>query len=129
MDFPVPPVIDRPLPLRWRVERLAPEDVVTGWAAGPCVRVTSHWSGVKTTACVKALTSGKLPCMCESKAVGTRVVGYMPMIAKDGDRIVLLVADSVAKKLLRIPLATPLQVTRPKNLTAAFKLKQLNAAQ
>lgn len=127
MEFPVPPVIQLPLALRWRVERLAPADVTSGWIAGPCVRVVTHWSGLKTMPCVAALTDGKLRCQCQETALAKRVTGYQPMIAKDGDKIVLAVPDSVALKLLRMPHATTITVTRPMNNKSPYKIKQENA--
>jgi len=126
VDFPVPPVHDVPMALRWRLERLAPEDVVKGWVAGPVVRVTTHWSGLKTTPCLKYMTHGKLKCMCEAKPLGSRVVGYMPIVTTDADRVVLLLPESTAKKTLRMPLGTPIQVSRTKNPTAPTKVKQLS---
>lgn len=125
MEFPVPPVVQLPMALRWRVERFAPEDVRKGWIAGPTVRVVTHWTGKKTTPCAWALTKGAVRCACQSASMAKRTVGYMPMIQTDGDRVVLFVPDSVALKHAGIPFGKAIQVSRPKNPTAAYKVKQL----
>jgi len=127
VDFPTPPVVSLPMALRWRVERLAPEDVIQGWIAGPCVRVTTHWTGKATKPCRTLMTDGKLECHCQTHRIAKRVTGYMPIIAKDGDRCVLVVSDTLALKVQRIPHATTVTVTRPRNPTSAFKVKQENA--
>lgn len=125
-DVPEIKDVDRPESLNWRVERLAPEENLQGFVAGPPVRVYTHFLGGRTQPCRLWLTRGKMSCACEQGKMAVRVTGYLPLILPNGERVVMVVSDKVAKKFATLANATPIQISRPRALNAPFKIRQLD---
>jgi len=101
-----------PPELRWRCERIEAGGTVSGWIAGPMVGIRGHWDGFRTQPCRAHLTGGAMLCDCQVKPMNNRVVGYVPLLTRDREKLVVIVSAGVAKRVKEIKPGTPVKFGR-----------------
>jgi len=102
-----------PDPLRWRVVPIGQGEHLDGWYAGPVVTVAVHWIRKRSFPCCRLLTDGAMKCVCETDPKSVRIIGYVPVIAKDRERFVVIVSAAVAKRFDNIKPGAPIRLARP----------------
>jgi hypothetical protein len=115
MLLPQAEITSLPDALKWHIEAIPPETSVRGWLAGPVQRVVTHWNGKASKPCRAWMTKSKMLCQCQAEGVmNRRVIGYVPILFKNGDRSVFIVSETVCKVLMTIKPGTLISLTRPK---------------
>jgi hypothetical protein len=90
--FPIPEVPKMNPDLVWERRVIPSGTHLDAWIAGPVVPVWVHWSGTASKPCVHRMTSGALPCKDEDCKASVRIIGYLPVIQKHSQRLVLILS-------------------------------------
>jgi len=95
----------------WLHENLKDGKPVRGWKAGPMQCFEVH-TGPPSKPCVKILTGGRFRCVCESKAVRTSWLGYLPIYREDNRRVFVTVHQYTFESIDLIPFRAAVMCTR-----------------
>lgn len=105
--------------LAWETVSIGKGESMTGCIAGKVVVTETHWiydhrsPKGRSVGCRSFLSAGKLACLCAIKPLGTRILGYCPLITTDRKRYVVTLSESVAKKVVDIKPGTAIKLARP----------------
>lgn len=104
---PVPPALD------FRCESVERGGTFLGVVIGPLVKVRTHTFNGRSKPCLNFATEGKLRCWCNERAVSIRDVGYLPVINRDGDRVVVILSALAAYSLRSVKQDMLIRFSRP----------------
>lgn len=111
--FPKPVLAPLPPELCWECVKVKKDEHIDGVLAGRVYDVACHWDGRSSKPCRRFMSDGKIPCHCDEKPASLRVLGYVPLITKAREKIVVPVAASVVHRLEQIKPGTPIRLARP----------------
>ena len=127
--FPQPSLAPLPPQLCWECRKVAKGQRVEGILCGEVKQVPCHWDGRGSKPCRAFMTEGKLPCHCQVKPCSLRVVGYVPIMTKDREKLVVVVAATTAYQLESYPPGTAIRLARPdmdRKPLVAIKLRDMD---
>lgn len=115
--FRQPDLTPFPKELDWTAETVEPGTTVSGVTCGPIFTAMTHTvpPGISKPCCRYA-TDGQLACICDARPMSLRKVGYQPIIAKTGEKLVIVLSALAAYKTAKWQQGTALNFTRPKKL-------------
>lgn len=95
----------------WTFCKVEPNTVITGWKAGDCVWVETHF--VKASKpCKEAMTGGALPCTIDHLKFPLEWTGYFPFYDSIGRPSVAIAKEYSQKLLTSLKLHSPIRVRR-----------------
>ena len=98
--------------VNWRTHHIPPGDSLMAVSIGPPVCPLVHWTGDKSTPCLKAISGGELLCSCDQEPRDTRRIAYYPMLTGELERVVVILSNRVAHQLGDVPHGQVLRFTR-----------------
>ena len=111
--------------LHWRCHLIPPGESICGVTVGAMVCPLVHWIGSRSVPCLRAISGGELLCACNTEPRAVRRIAYLPMIANDGERVVVVLSNTVALKLGELGHRTPLRITRPRTKCAPLSVQRV----
>jgi hypothetical protein len=114
----------KPPELRWRVVPVPAGESLKGWYCGPIRTVRVHWKDGASRPCRSLLTDGRVRCYCEEEPHTLRTVGYVPLITREREQLVIVVSATVAQSMKLYAHATPLEFSRSRRAKTPLRVKQ-----
>lgn len=96
----------------WTVQGIKPGTFMECAVLGPMVCPLVHWSSPNTKPCVSALTNRAVLCRCDMEPLSVRRVAYLPVMTNAGERVVVILSNSVASALGDVPQHKLLKIAR-----------------
>lgn len=100
----------------WRYESLAANESLTGIKAGHPIGVPVHHNH-RTCPCVDAFTGGELKCSFPHKDFPIGFHAYMPIVTRDGSRLVVGIRRNQFAEACEVPVGDPVIVSRGNHKT------------
>lgn len=112
-----------PLDRQWRRLEMPAGAEVRGWKCGPVVPAIVHWNGEASKPCRHEMSSGALFCNCQKVKVAKRKLGYIPILHQNGERVVIILSNTVAARAKKLLHGDPIKLSRPTTPKAPIKIE------
>jgi hypothetical protein len=101
-----------PAELQWRTVCPKQGESLRGWVAGKLLIHTCHFVNKASRPCRAVLTKGGMSCFCSITPQSRRQIGYLPMITREREKVVMLMCATTARKASLLEHGQPVEFWR-----------------
>jgi len=102
-----------PAELQWRTVVPKQGESVRGWVGGKLQVQTVHFVNKASRPCRDKITRGGMHCYCGKTPMSSRQIGYLPLITKEREKVVILMCATTSKKAALLETGQPVEFWRP----------------
>jgi hypothetical protein len=98
---------------RWVTVPVPRGTSLRGMIAGPVRIVDCHTSDGPSKPCRRCITGGKCPCYCDEKPIPIRTYGYLPLVTRDLEEVVVILSKTTTLACKDWPFRSSVEIIAP----------------
>lgn len=118
-----------PAELQWRTVVPKQGESIRGWIGGKLQVQTVHFMSKASRPCRDKITRGGMLCYCSKTPMSSRQIGYLPLLTKEREKVVVLMCATTAKKAALLETGQPVEFWRPTRDKVGLQFKVLLASE
>lgn len=107
--FPQASLEEKERCLQWHTVKPKAEQPVRGFLCGEMRTIEAHWKDDANRPCLRWITSGRVPCYCETGRFAKRTIGYVPIETREREQLCVIVPKMTAKMVKTFVYGSPLE--------------------